>query len=102
MARYYFTSDGTYGIVDNDFVIISTDGFTDEMFDEIDSASDSTKIEYALMFRDLIDINSPKPFERTQWAGVEGYLDEAIHLAKSEGMLELSSILEEIYEGLGF
>lgn len=47
----YFTADGTYGSASEaDFIVVNTDGWSQEMLDEIDGASDSERMWLASHF----------------------------------------------------
>ncbi len=46
MSRKYFTADGSYGDA-TDMLVIDTDLFTQEDWDEIDNASDSERSDLA-------------------------------------------------------
>ena len=52
MSKMYFTADGTYGSAndDSDILIVETDGWSDEMFEEIDGTSDSDRMWLAKHF----------------------------------------------------
>lgn len=52
MSRMYFTADGTFGPAEDieDFIVVDTDGWSQEMLDEIDGASDSERMWLASHF----------------------------------------------------
>lgn len=99
--RYYFTTTGSYGIVDDEFVIVNTSDFTREEWDTIDEASDSMKMDYAMAYRELKDAN--RPAERGEWQHVADNLEYLIFELK-RGNIEESEVLDVlllIQEGLG-
>ena len=100
--RHYFTNDGSFGeVTDNDFAIIKTDDFTADEWEQIDEASDSMKLDYAMAYRDLKD--ATRPVEAGQWHNVSDNLDYLIFELK-RGNLDDDEVLEvliQIREGLG-
>lgn len=99
--RFYFTTNGTYGIIDNDFTVINTSDFTAEEWETIDDASDSMKMDYAMAYRELKD--ATRPAERGEWLHLEDNLEYLIFELK-RGNIEESEVLDVlilIQEGLG-
>lgn len=52
MSKTYFTSDGTYGSAETveDLIIVETDGWSQEMWDEVEGTSDSNRLWLAQHF----------------------------------------------------
>jgi hypothetical protein len=52
MSRMYFTADGTFGAAEEveDFIVVDTDGWSKEMWDEVEGASDSERMWLASHF----------------------------------------------------
>jgi hypothetical protein len=52
MSKMYFTADGTYGSAsdDDDFIVVDTNGWTDEMLEEVEGCSDSERMWVASHF----------------------------------------------------
>jgi hypothetical protein len=99
--RFYFTTNGTYGIVDDEFVIVNTSDFTTDEWDTINEASDSMKMDYAMAYRDLKD--ATRPAERGEWQHVEDNL-EYLLLEFKRGNIDDTEVLDVlllIKEGLG-
>lgn len=99
--RFYFTTNGTYGIVDDEFVIINTSDFTKDEWDTINDASDSMKMDYAMAYRELKD--AKRPAERGEWQHVEDNL-EYLLLEFKRGNIDDTEVLDVlllIKEGLG-
>jgi hypothetical protein len=102
--RYYFTEDGSYGIVDSGFTILNVDGFTDAMFDDIDEASDFSKIEYAIAYRDLLDVNAGFD-DKTTWSEVPDLVERVTFVLETmyadEDVNHLRILIQRISDGLG-
>lgn len=99
--RYYFTTDGSYGIVDDNFVIVNTSDFSTEEWATIDDTADSMKMDYAMAYRELKDVN--RPAERGEWQHVAENLEYLILELKrgNIGDPEVLDVLVLIQEGLG-
>ena len=52
MSKMYFTSDGTYGSAETveDLILIETDGWSQEMWDEVEGTSDGNRMWLAQHF----------------------------------------------------
>lgn len=99
--RFYFTADGSYGIVDETFTIVNTSDFSAEEWDNIDNATDSMKMDYAMAYRELKD--ATRPGERGEWLHVADNIEYLIFELK-RGNIDESEILDVlalIKEGLG-
>jgi hypothetical protein len=99
--RFYFTLDGSYGIVDNEFTIINTSDFTSEHWDEIEKAPDNMKMDYAMAYRDLLDAN--KNVEPGQWIHLEENIEYLLDYVRRNLIAEdeVIDVLVQIKEGLG-
>jgi hypothetical protein len=99
--RFYFTTDGSYGIVDDNFTIVNTSDFSTEEWDTIHNASDSMKMDYAMAYRELKD--ATRPIERGEWQHVSANIDYLIYEFKRGNVddSEVLDILILIREGLG-
>ena len=99
--RFYFTTNGTYGIVDDEFVIVNTSDFTSEEWETINDASDSMKMDYAMAYRELKD--ATRPTERGEWQHVADNLEYLLFELKrgNVGDEEVLDVLLLIQEGLG-
>lgn len=45
--KFYFTSDGAYGLADDYTTVIDTSGWSDEDWEQIENCSDSKRFELA-------------------------------------------------------
>lgn len=99
--RFYFTTNGTYGIIDDEFVIVNTSDFTTEEWDTINDASDSMKMDYAMAYRELKD--AKRPAERGEWQHVADNLEYLLFELKRGNVddAEVLDVLLLIQEGLG-
>lgn len=99
--RFYFTVNGSYGIVDDEFVIVNTSDFTTDEWRTIEEASDSMKIDYAMAYRELKDAN--RPAERGEWQHVADNLEYLLFELKRGNVdeAEVLDVLLLIQEGLG-
>ncbi len=52
MSKMYFTADGTFGTAEDieDFIVVETEDWTTEMWDEVEGASDSERMWLASHF----------------------------------------------------
>jgi hypothetical protein len=99
--RFYFTTTGSYGIIDDEFTIVNTSDFSSEEWDTINEASDSMKMDYAMAYRELKDTN--RPAERGEWQHVSDNLDYLLYELKRGNIddAEVLDVLLLIQEGLG-